>query len=610
MENIRNFCIISHIDHGKSTLADRFLELTGTVSKEKMRTQYLDMMDLEREKGITIKMQPVRMEYTLNNKVYSLNLIDTPGHVDFSYEVSRSLAATEGVILLVDATKGIQAQTLANLEMANKQNLAIIPVVNKIDLPQARVEETKKEIAGLLGVPENDIFAVSAKTGANVEQILEMVIEKIPSPSGSPEKNLRALIFDSKYDSFKGIIAYLRVIDGGIFAGDKIYLIQSESSGEVKEIGFFNPQLKPSKELRAGEIGYLATGIKESSKVRVGDTLIKVSSFLKTEQFRSGLGKIQTSRTDALPGYKEPKAVVFASIYPENPDDFDLLKESLAKLKLNDASFSFEMETKEALGRGFRCGFLGSLHAEIISERLSREFGLKLIISTPSVVFKIINQKNQEIQIYSVREFPEPGEIKESKEPWVKLEVITPSEYLGKILELLNNLEGRQTETKYFGSDKVFLTYETPLREIIVGFYDNLKGVSRGFASMNYEMMGYKPVELVKLEILIAGQKEEAFSRIVSSKEAFREGKKIVKKLKKLLPPQLFSVSLQAVVSGKIIARETISARRKDVTAPLYGGDYTRKRKLLEKQKKGKKKLKEKGRVEIPSRIFLEMFKG
>jgi len=611
MENIRNFCIIAHIDSGKSTLADRFLELTGTIPKEKMRPQYLDMMDLERERGITIKMRPVRMEY----QGCILNLIDTPGHVDFSYEVSRSLAAVEGAILLVDATKGIQAQTIYNLEMAKKQNLVIIPAINKIDSPQAKIGETKTDLAKLLNIPEgeesklssspfatareNEIFEISAKYGTNVEQLLDAVIKKISSPKGVLEKPLRALIFDSEYDSFKGVVSYVRVVDGEISPGDKIYLIQTKIESEAKEVGYFRPELKVAKEIIAGEIGYIATGIKEPGKVRVGETITKISN-----------SKFLISNVEPLPGYREPKPMVFASIYPENPDDFDVLKEAMSKLKLNDASLSFESEIRVPLGRGFRCGFLGTLHAEIVSERLRREFGLDLVISNPSVVYKIINQKEKETFVYSPSNWPPSAEIKEAQEPWVKIEIMTPTSYLGEVSDLLKSSEGNLIETKYFTSDKLLLIYEIPLREIIIGFYDKLKGQTQGFASMNYEVLGYRLADLVKLEILIAGKQEEAFSKIVPKASAFKEGKRIVEKLKEILPSQLFSVSLQAAVSGKIIARETMKANRRDVIAPLYGGDYTRKRKLLEKQKKGKKELKEKGRIRIPPRVFLEMLRS
>ncbi len=588
MNNIRNFCIIAHIAHGKSTLADRFLEMTGTVPKEKMQPQYLNSMDLERERGITIKMQPVRMEY----KGYILNLIDTPGHVDFSYEVSRSLAAVEGAILLVDATRGIQAQTLANLELAKKQNLKIIPAINKIDSPQAMTEQAKEELSYLLGILPEEIFMISAKTGENVEKILDAVIEKIPVPEIKEGSPFRALIFSSKFDSFQGVVAYVRVVDGQIFTNEKIYLSQQKVEGEAKEIGHFKPEFKKMPGLAAGEIGYIATGIKEPGKIRVGDTIVKDLATLP------------------LPGYQEPKPMVFASLYPQAADNFDALKDALGKLKLKDASLTYELESQETLGRGFRCGFLGTLHAEIVSERLRREFDLDLVISWPSVVYKIINQKNEEILIFSPSEWPEQTQIKEIQEPWVRLEIITPEEYVGNVLELASHLKGVYQKSDYFSSGKVSLDYEVPLRQIIVGFYDNLKSVSRGFASMNYEVLGYRTGDLIKLEILVSGRKEEAFSKIVMREEAFDEGKKIVQRLKDVLPPQLYTVALQACISGKIIARETIKANRRDVIAPLYGGDYTRKRKLLEQQKKGKKELKEKGRIQIPPRVFLEMFRG
>jgi len=593
-EKIRNFVIISHIDHGKSTLADRFLEITNTVPKEKMRPQYLDAMDLEREKGITIKMAPVRMIY----KNYILNLIDTPGHVDFSYEVSRSLAAVEGAILLVDATKGIQAQTIANLELAKKQNLVIIPAINKIDLPQAKIKETKEDIARLLNISENEIFEISAKLGTNVEKLLEVVIEKIPSPKIDVEKPCRALIFDLKYEFFKGVIAFVRVFEGKIEPNDKIFLLRNRIEGQAKEIGYFMPELISQKLLKAGEIGYIATGIKEPGKVRVGDTITQFSIF--NSQFS----------IEPLSGYQEPKPMVFASFFPQNPDDFDLLKEALTKLKLNDPSLMFEPETKEGLGRGFLCGFLGTLHAEILAERIRREYKINLIISNPSVLYKIIDYKNREINVRSAAAWLEENQIKEALEPWIKLNIITSQVYLGKVLDLLQSFEAKQLEMSYLSSEKVMLLYEAPLRKIITGFYDKLKSVTQGFASMNYEFSEYKKADLVKLDILIAGKKEEAFSKIVHKREAYEIGKKTVEKLKETLPAQLFSVPLQAAISGKIIARETIKARAKDVIAPLYGGDYTRKRKLLEKQKKGKKELKEKGRIAIPANVFFEVFKA
>jgi len=560
-----------------------------------MQPQYLDMMDLEREKGITIKMQPVRMDF----RDYILNLIDTPGHVDFSYEVSRSLAAVEGVILLVDATKGIQAQTIANLELARKQNLVIIPVVNKIDLPDIKSEERKEEIANLLNVPKNEVFAISAKLGTNVKELLEVIIKKIPPPKGDSEKPLRALIFDSKYDPYKGIIAYIRVVDGRLSLSDRIYLTQAKTEGEAKEVGYFKPELKSTNDLKAGEIGYVSTGIKEPGKIKVGDTITKALNV-----------KSQTSNIEPLPGYQEPKPMVFLSVYPEKSDDFELLKEALEKLRLNDAALTFKPELKESLGRGFQCGFLGLLHVEIVTERLKREFGLDLVLSTPSVIYKVIIQDGRELLIHTPVDWPDPVEIKESQELWVKLQIFTPTNYLGALLEFLEIIESKHVRTDYLDSEKVELIYEVPLREIITkNFYDSLKSISQGFASMNYEILDWRVVNLVKLDVLILDRKEEAFSKIVSEKEVYKEGKKIVEKLKEVLPSQLFSVPLQAVIGGKIIARETIRAKRRDVIAPLYGGDYTRKRKLLERQKKGKEKLKGKGRIKIPPKTFLEVFK-
>jgi len=578
---IRNFVIISHVDHGKSTLADRFLDLTQSISSRKMRPQFLDMMDLEREKGITIKMQPVRMKY----KEYILNLVDTPGHVDFSYEVSRSLAAVEGAVLLVDAGQGIQAQTLANLELAKEQNLVIIPIVNKIDLPQADVDQAVDELANLVGADPKEVLRISAKNGTNVEKVLEAVINKIPSPKINKEP-FRALIFDSIYDSYKGVVAYVRVVDGELKKTDKIKLIAGKISSDIKEIGYFMPEMSSRDNLFAGEIGYIATGIKEPGRVRVGDTIT-----------------ISNLKTEALKGYKEVRPMVYASLYPESPDDFDVLKEALSKLKLSDPALIFELETKESLGRGFRCGFLGTLHAEIISERIKREYGLDLVISSPSVVYKVDDKL-----IYSASDWP--YQLKKSEEPWVDLEIITPVKYIGKIIDLLKNLRGEYVRTDYISSDKSVLIYEIPLREIIVNLYDQVKGVSQGYASMNYKFIGFREADLLKMDVLVAGKKEAAFSKIVPKERAFTEGKTLVGKLKDVLPAQQFSVALQAVIGGKIVARETLKARRKDVTGYLYGGDYSRKRKLLEKQKKGKKLLKEKGSVRIPPKVFLEIFRS
>jgi len=602
-ENVRNFSIIAHIDHGKSTLADRLLELTGTIDPKKMMPQFLDSMDLEREKGITIKLKAIRMNYNFEGKDYILNLVDTPGHVDFSYEVSRSLAAVEGAVLLVDATQGIQAQTLANLELAKKQNLKIIPVVNKIDSPIAKVEESVEELSNLLNIMPDEILRISAKDGTNVMEVLETIIRDVPPPKHShtpvnERESFRALIFDSEYDSFKGVIAFVRVVDGEISNGEKIELMATKTPAEVKELGYLNPAFSAQQKLLAGDIGYIATGVKEPGKVRAGDTIVKF-------EIRNSKFEIQ-----ALPGYEEPKPMVFASLYPENPDDFDVLKVALGKLKLNDPALVFEPEMKEALGRGFNCGFLGTLHIEIISERLQREFGLNLVISTPSVVYKIYDNKNKEIFIYSAADWPNQSAIKNMEEPWVSLEVIAPSAQMGKLMEILKSLKGNYVETNYLSPERAIIVFETPLRGIISNLYDKIKTVSQGYASMNYKMLGFRPAKLVKLEILIAGQKEEAFSRIVAEDEAYFEGKRVVEKLKDVLSAEQFSVALQAVIGGKIIARETISARRKDVTGYLYGGDVTRKNKLLEKQKKGKKLMKQKGRVNVPTKAFLEVFRA
>ena len=567
MKNIRNFCIISHIDHGKSTLADRLLELTGTIEQRKMREQFLDMMDLEREKGITIKLQPVRMEYD----GYILNLIDTPGHIDFSYEVSRSLAAVEGALLLVDASQGIQAQTLTNLHLAQEQNLIIIPVINKIDLEQAPVGETLQEISQLLKIKQEDILRISAKQGTNVEKVLEAIIKRIPSPSGDSKSPWRALIFDSHYDAYQGTIAYIRVVDGQVKRGDKIIMLASKAAAETIEVGVFKPQLTKIDSLKTGEIGYLATGLKDVNQCRVGDTI----------------GTVLQGR--ALPGYQEPKSMVFASFYPVQADDYNLLKDGLAKLKLNDASLQYQPEASKGLGRGFRCGFLGMLHLEIISERLKREYGSNLIVTSPLVSYQV--SRNQ------------------IKEPWVNLEIVSPSQYLGQVMKLLTKTRGKYQDSQYLSPERVLVKYQAPLNEIIVDFYDQLKNITAGYASMSYQMMGHQPADLVKLDVLVAGEKIEAFSRIVHQKKAYQEARFLVDKLKKLIPRHQFVIPLQAVVNGRIIARQTIRALKKNVIAGLYGGDYTRKRKLLEKQKKGKKKMKEFGRVSIPQEVFLRILR-
>ena len=631
MQNIRNFCVISHIDHGKSTLADRFLELTGTIEKRKMHEQFLDQMELEQERGITIKLQPVRMTYTLNAKPYTLNLIDTPGHVDFSYEVSRSLAAVEGAILLIDATKGVQAQTLANLHLAQKsrfspnqndldrksrildsdksesgQGLVIIPVINKIDLPNVRVAEVEEEIHHLLPQAKGDgqVLKISAKTGEGVEQVLEAVITKIPPPiphTLDPKpSSFCALIFDSAFDIYKGVIAYVRVFGGSIKAGEKIKLFASGANSDVVEVGYFVPQLKKESILSDGEIGYVATGLKNPGQVRVGDTIFK-------SQISNP--KSQNEILKPLSGYNEPRPMVFASFYPESSDDYDILKDALGKLKLTDASLIYEPESSPALGRGFRLGFLGMLHIEIVSERLRREFGLALIVSTPSVEYHVATKRGEILKIRSAAALPDPGTIEGIEEPIVELEILSPVSYMGQLMKLLAELRSQYKSTDYLSKEVAILKYLVPLSEIITDFYDRLKSVSSGYASMSYEPFGYQVYDLVRLDILVAEEKVEPFSKIVPREQAYHEGRRIVEKLKKILPRQWFAVSLQAAIGGKIIARETIPALRKDVTGYLYGGDITRKKKLLEKQKRGKAKMKERGRVEIPQGVFLEMLK-
>ncbi|HUD09001.1 MAG TPA: translation elongation factor 4 [Candidatus Saccharimonadales bacterium] len=590
-QNIRNFCIIAHIDHGKSTLADRMLEITHTVEDRKMKEQLLDTMDLERERGITIKLQPVRMKF----KEYTLNLIDTPGHVDFQYEVSRSLAAVEGAVLLVDATKGVQAQTVANLYHAVEQGLEIIPVVNKIDLPNAEVEKSKKEIIHLLGCKEEEILEASGKTGEGVENILQKIVEKIPHPKGEQEKSLRALIFDSKYDTYKGVLAYVRIVDGKIKAEERILTMATKQNSSVIEVGYFKPNLEKTSMLSAGEIGYIATGFKTVEDCRVGDTIV-------LEKSQAG--------AQALPGYKEIMPVVYASLYPKEGDDYNFMRDALGKLKLNDAAFSFEPEANLALGRGFRCGFLGLLHMEIIQERLKREFEIDPVITTPSVVYQVSTKgKKEKTKIYSPLEMPDPSVIESIEEPYVKLDLISPSKYLGSIMDLMRSTRAEYKNTEYIDAERLILTFEAPLTDVIIDLHDKLKSASSGYASMNYEIIGNRRNLLVKLDILVAGDKIDAFSRIIPEEKAFSEGKTTVEKLKDVIPRQNFVIALQAAVGAKILARESVKAFRKDVTAKLYGGDITRKRKLLEKQKKGKKKMTNIGRVEIPSSAFLAVLR-
>ena len=590
--NIRNFCIIAHIDHGKSTLADRFLELTGTIEKRKMQEQYLDQMELERERGITIKLQPVRMKYG----EYILNLIDTPGHVDFSYEVSRSLAAVEGAILLVDASKGIQAQTLANLYLAQEQGLKIIPVINKIDLPNARTAQIKEELSNLLSVEQEEILEISAKNGINVESVLERVIRDVPPPRVESSEQLKCLIFDSSFDAYKGVIAYVRVFSGSLKREEKITTYVTEARADIIEVGYFLPTLKMSDSISVGEIGYIATGLKDPGQIRVGDTITSLNS-------------INDVTFESLAGYKEPKPMVFASFFPENADDYDELRDALGKLKLTDASLIYEPESSSGLGRGFRLGFLGMLHVEIISERLKREFSLNLIISTPSVEYAVKLKSSEEVKIRSAAFLPDPSRIDSIAEPVANLEIISPSGYLGSIMDLVSHFRNTYISTGYLGKDTVILKYKVPLAEIVTDFYDKLKSVSSGYASMSYELAGTEIADLVRLDIFLAEDMVEPFSRIIPREKASYEGREMVLKLKEIIPPQWFQVAIQAAIGGKIIARETIRARRKDVTGYLYGGDITRKKKLLEKQKKGKKKMEESGKVNLTQEVFLKMLK-
>lgn len=582
---IKNFVIISHIDHGKSTLADRLLEITGTIEKGKMKPQLLDSMDLEKEKGITIKMKPVRMEYQGN----ILNLIDTPGHIDFNYEVSRSLAAVHGAILLVDATKGVQAQTISNLELAKKEGLVIIPAVNKIDAPLANAEEVKKEIAEILNINPSEVLGISAKTGENVEELLKRVVERVPSADENDEKPLKALIFDSMYDSFLGIVAYVKVEEGVLRQFEKISFVNSRFSSTSKEVGIFKPQMLSKNEIRAGEIGYIATGIKDTEKVHIGDTITR-----------------QGFSVEPLPGYSPASPKIFVSLYPSEQSEFEVLKEGLQKLTLNDSSLFFQPQTYQVLGRGFLCGFLGNLHAEITIERLKREYGLDLVIGAPQVKYKGITGKGEEVDIMNPTVWQDS--FKEVAEPWADIKLIIGQKYLGNVFDLFKGTDGKHIDSKPFGKERYLIEYEVPMREIIGTFYDNLLNVTQGYASMTYEEIGYLPADLVKLEILINGEKEEAFSKIIPRSKAYDEARKLTKKLKDVLPAQLFNLAIQGKIGGKIIARETISAARKDVTAPLYGGDITRKKKLLEKQKKNKDKMREKTRVRVAPDVFLKVF--
>ncbi|MDP2593129.1 MAG: translation elongation factor 4 [bacterium] len=624
MRNIRNFCIIAHIDHGKSTLADRMLQVTGTIPERKMREQVLDDMELERERGITIKMTPVRMIWRPNHtdkirnpsslirneesqglrvkdeglsdsECFILNLIDTPGHIDFAYEVSRALKAVEGAILLVDSTQGVQAQTLSVLSMAKSAGLTIIPVVSKVDSPYARISESKEEIAKILECDTKDILEVSGKTGQGVTELLDVIVQKVPPPSFLPareDNQLQALVFDFEYSTHTGVIVYVRIFSGNVTGKEKLSFAVAKRDFSPIEIGIFSPDRVLSKQIASGEIGYIVTGIKEPGVASVGDTVVLSKGLLK-----------------ALPGYERPSPVVWASVYPEDADDFNSLRQALGKLRLSDSSFSFEEESSGLLGRGFRCGFLGMLHLEIVTERLRREFNLELVVTTPSITYEITTKRGEKITAYSPIQFPSYGDISGIKEPWVKIRVITPADYLGDITQLLYKHEAVLGDTSDFGDNRSEIYAEMPLRELMRGFFDELKSVSSGFASLSYEMAELKDADVLRMDILVADEIVPAFSRVVSKRKAEEESESAVEKLFSILPRQMFVTKIQATAMGRIISSKTLSALKKDVTGYLYGGDITRKKKLWEKQKKGKKKMKERGKVNIPHDVFVKMMK-
>ncbi len=593
MENIRNFCIIAHIDHGKSTLADRLLGATSTISERDFKDQVLDSMDLERERGITIKSHAIRMEYRRGESSYVLNLIDTPGHVDFSYEVSRSIAACEGALLVVDATQGIQAQTISNLYMAIDNDLEIIPILNKMDMPSAMPDEVKDQIVDLVGCSRDDILEVSAKLGQGIEAVIEAIIERIPAPHGSSKEPLQALIFDSVYNSFRGIIAYIRVYNGVLRKGDQVKFFNSGREYDADEIGVLKLKMMPLQELSAGEVGYIISGIKESSEVNVGDTVTHIERPCIT----------------AVTGYKEVNPMVFAGIYPVDADDYEDLRASIEKLKLNDASLSFEPESSAALGFGFRCGFLGLLHMEIIQERLDREFDMDVITTVPNVSYRVYTRKGEELAVHNPSGLPPVSMIDTIEEPVITAQIITKSEYLGSVMTLAIEKRGVLKNQVYLTSDRVEVTFEIPLAEIVFDFYDKLKSLSRGYASFDYYHSGYQKADLVRLDILLNGEMVDALSTLIYRGNAYDFGRRMCVKLKELIPRQQFEIAIQAAIGSKIIARETVKAIRKDVTAKCYGGDITRKRKLLEKQKKGKKRMRQVGNVEVPQQAFLAVLK-
>jgi GTP-binding protein LepA len=582
-DRIRNFSIIAHIDHGKSTLADRILELTETVSGREMREQLLDSMELERERGITIKAQAVRVLW----KGHQLNLIDTPGHVDFTYEVSRSLQACEGAVLVVDAAQGVEAQTVANAYLAIENDLELLPVVNKIDLPQADPDGTARELAELIGGDPEDVVRISAKTGAGVAEVLDAVVERIPAPAGDPAAPPRALIFDSSYDQYRGVVAFVRVVDGVFRTRERLQAMAQGTRFEAEELGFFSPTMRPSGTLEAGEVGYVITGLKDVSRLRVGDTLTSV----------------ERPAAAALPGYKDVKPMVFAGLFPTESDDYPDLRDALERLKLNDAALVYEPETSQALGFGFRCGFLGLLHMEIVRERLEREFDLDLLVTAPNVAYRVLTTDGQEVEVHNPAEMP--AEIERVEEPYIRASIIVPKEYVGQVMELCTERRGRFDHMEYLSEERAVLIYELPLSEVVVDFYDQLKSRTRGYASFDYDVIGFREGDLVRLDVLIAGESVDALSLILHRESAYGRGRALVDKLREEIPRQLFDVPVQAAIGSRVIARETIKAKRKDVLAKCYGGDITRKRKLLERQKAGKRRMKQVGAVEVPQEAFL-----
>jgi len=592
-DKIRNFCIVAHIDHGKSTLADRLIEETGTVAKRDLTEQVLDSMDIERERGITIKLTPTTMKYNHKGEGYELNLIDTPGHVDFTYEVSRSLAACEGAILIVDATQGVEAQTLANVYLALENDLEILPVINKIDLPSADIEKTKQEIEDVIGIPCDNIPCVSAKCGTNIKDVLDAVIDAFPNPSGDENKPLKALIFDSYYDNFKGAVCLVRIVDGSVKKGSKIKFWTTGNTFDVTEVGVFTPKPTEKSELLAGNVGYICASIKNVAETRVGDTITSA----------------ENPCDEALPGYKDVKPVVFSGIFCVEGDKYNDLKDALEKLKLNDASLEYVPEVSQALGFGFRCGFLGLLHMEIIQERLEREFDLDLITTAPTVNYRITKSNGEVLEISNPADMPETQSIARMEEPMVKVNIFTPPDYVGELMKLCQEKRGVHLDLQYLDASRCQLIYKMPLNEIIFDFFDQLKSRSRGYASLDYEIIGYEDSDLVKLDILLNGEVCDALSLIVHKEKAYMRGRSIAEKLKDVIPRQLFEIPIQAAIGNKVIARETIKALRKDVLAKCYGGDITRKRKLLEKQKRGKKRMRKVGSVEIPSEAFISILK-